>query len=226
MGRSVHSMRKKIFDRAKSLGINDPLTGCFASSERALSGFLCLYAQQRRVRWSDVPLYQVHRSLPQIGHADIVVEPSGTFVAEYLLLHGNKSEESVWGWMPADLLHASSDLTSVVIFENKIGGLLQYGQTPESKQLDRQLDYLIGLKHRGMRNVSLVLISGKDFFQTGWYCDALAGTMKYKDRSRTVPGYLLTWEDLLDAMAPGANRRASCLNRSEPVECLQKDSGR
>jgi hypothetical protein len=51
--------------------------------------------------------------------------------------------------MPADILYVSLDFSSVVMFENKIGGDIGYEPTPESNQLARQLDFLINLKRGG-----------------------------------------------------------------------------
>jgi hypothetical protein len=61
------------------------------------------------------------------------------------------------------------DSARVVMFENKIGGDIGYEPAPESNQLARQLDYLIGLLGRGVRDASLLLVSARALFDLGWY---------------------------------------------------------
>lgn len=201
MGKSIGMMKAALFDLAKARGIRDPLTGCHPMSERALSGLLCLYAQRGAVCWDKVPTYNVE-NFQQKGSTGNLISCPGSFITEYILLHRDKSEECVWGAMPADLLYVSSDSASVVMFENKIGGEIGYEPTPKSNQLARQLDYLISLHRRSVRNVSFLLISMRAMFELGWYRDEFNGALQHNNRYTEAPGYLVTWEDLFDAMTP------------------------
>ena len=197
---SPSTLKAHLFELAKNRGICDPVTGCFPLSERALSGLLCFYAQRQSVRWDDVPLYDVESFQSERSAAHLITYP-GSFLSEYVLLHRDRSEECIWGGMPADLLYVSSDSRSVVIFENKVGGDIGYEPTPESNQLARLLDYLISVRRGLIRNASLLLISSRAMFELGWYRAEFSGALKYNARCLTVPGYLITWEDVFNAIA-------------------------
>lgn len=200
MPKSVAAIKTALFALAQSSGICDPLTGCFPTSERALSGLLCLYAQRGAIRWDEVPLYDV-QTFGTKGQAIELISQPGSFVTEYVLLHHDKSEEEVWGGIPADLLYVSSDLNSIILFENKIGASLEYDPTPESNQLARQLDYLVRLHDLFNRKVSLVLISSKELFERGWYRREFLGALEHNNRSSKAAGYLMIWEDIFCALS-------------------------
>ncbi len=201
---SLSTLKLNLFGLAKIRGFRDPLTGCFPSSERALSGLLCLYAQREAVRWDEVPLYDVG-SFERKGCAADLITPPGSFLTEHVLLHRNGSEECIWGGMPADILYVSSDSGSVVIFENKIGGDIGYEPTPESNQLARQLDYLIALRRGLIRHSSLLLISTRSMLDSMYRTEFL-GALMHKDRYMTAPGYLVTWEDVFDSISVSGSR--------------------
>jgi hypothetical protein len=129
------------------------------------------------------------------------VPAKGAFLTEYLLLHRDRSDECVRGGMPADMVSVDIDSARVVMFENKIGGDIGYEPASESNQLARQLDYLIGLLGRGVRDASLPLVSARALFDLGWYRQEFAGVLHHNGRSAKVPDYLVTWEDLFDVMA-------------------------
>lgn len=202
---SLSTLKLNLFELAKIRGFRDPLTGCFPSSERALSGLLCLYAQREAVRWDMIPLYDVE-SFERKGYTADLITPHGSFLTEHVLLHRDGSEECIWGGMPADILYVSSDSGSVVMFENKIGGDIGYEPTPESNQLARQLDYLIALRRGLIRSASLLLISTRSMLDLGWYRTEFLGALMHKDRYLTAPGYLVTWEDVFDSISVAGSR--------------------
>ena len=199
MARSVSALRDELFESAKLRGIYDPLTGCFPESERALTCLLCIYAHRRAVAWERVALYDVDSFQSKGVAADLITHP-GFFLTEYVLQHRNRSERRIWGEMRADLLYESSDMASVVMFENKIGGGIGYEPTPQSNQLARQLDYLISLKSGHVGSVSLLLISARSLFELDWYRTEFSGALKHNDRYVKAPGSLVMWEDVFEAI--------------------------
>lgn len=123
-------------------------------------------------------------------------------MTEYVLLHHNSDEERIWGWMPADLLYLANDSSSLVMFENKVGSDFQYESTPVTSQLGRQLDYLCRAPSPAVESRSLVLLTGREFVDRGWYQGELAQALAHGDRRQKVTAaVLMFWEDVLAALA-------------------------
>ncbi|RII25319.1 MAG: hypothetical protein CXR31_14065 [Geobacter sp.] len=191
-------MKQELFKLAKTRGFVDSITGCTPYSERALSGILALFAQLNRIAWDRIPLYDVEK-LQTTSQASSLIAGPGSYLSEYLLLHRDQKEESIWGGMPADMMYLSNDCSRIVLFENKIGSEVGYDPTPESNQLARQLDYLASLQRDQTKSVSLVLITARSMIDLNWYQSDFQGSLECNERGKLVSGYFVAWEDVFNA---------------------------
>jgi hypothetical protein len=199
--RTVTQIKQTLFQLAGERCFVDPITGVGPTSERALTGLLGLYAQRQAIRWDAVPVYSPEEQLCYTAHASELISRPGTFVTEYLLLHRNPEEEGVWGWMPADLLYLADDSSGLVMFENKVGSDFQYESAPATSQLGRQIDYLCRAPIPAVRTRNLVLLTGREFVERGWYHGELAQALAYGDRRQKIgTAGLMFWEDILAAL--------------------------
>ena len=189
-------MKAEFLDNIKKFGICDPITGYPPQDERALSGLLCLYSQQNKIIWNNIPLRDVADFSKQKGNAADFIDTAGVYLAEYKLL--GDTEGTIWNDMSADIMYASADYKTVVIFENKIGPGIGYEPSPVSNQFARQLEYLIKLKRQHIIKAALFLISPEELLKKGRFCgdNELKGALTYGNRDQTVPGYLIAWEDI------------------------------
>lgn len=195
---SLSQLKQDLFALATERGFVDLITGCAPSSERALSGILSLFAQLNRIAWERVPLYDVEELQTTCQVSSLMAGP-GSYLSEYLLLHRDKKEESIWGGMPADMMYLSNDCSRIVLFENKIGSEVGYEPTPESNQLARQLDYLASLLRDPTKSVSLVLISSRSMLDLNWYQSDFKDSLECNGRNKLVSGYFAAWEDIFNA---------------------------
>jgi hypothetical protein len=191
-------MRAALFEYARRCGFCDPLSACVPRSETNLTGLLSFYAQRQAIAWERVALYDCDTFNRMASAADMITHP-GAFLSEYVLPSRDEREESIWGSMPADLLYISANLATVVMFENKIGGSIGYDRGPEKNQFARQIDYLVNLRTGKVKRAAFILISTRQMLDAQWYRRELSQSLLYNERYTTVPGYLMTWEDVCDA---------------------------
>jgi hypothetical protein len=174
----------------------DPITGYAPTNEVQMSGLLGLLHQMGRVKWDKVPLLSPHN------------EPNGKMAnelfglalmcGEYQLFWNSDHEVRVWGAMPADLIAFSESNQTVTIIENKIGsGFTGERNDPAVSQLAKQLDFLLSCK---FSRRALVLLSTTKLFNGGRYRNELASALRHAERETKVSGYLMRWEEVLDAV--------------------------
>lgn len=199
--RTVTQIKQTLFQLARKRGFVDPITSVHPTSERALTSLLGLYAQRQTIRWDTVPVHSPGEQPGYTTYGSALISRPGTFVTEYLLLHHNPEEEGIWGWMPADLMYLADDSSGLVMFENKVGSDFQYGTAPATSQLGRQLDYLCCAPTPAVRTRSLVLLTGREFVERGWYHGELAEALAYGDRRQKIgTAGIMFWEDILASM--------------------------
>jgi hypothetical protein len=199
--RTVTQIKHTLFQLATERRFVDPITGVGPTSERALTGLLGLYAQRQAIGWDAVSLYSPDEQLGRTANASALISRPGTFVTEYVLLHHNPDEERVWGWMPVDLLYLANDSSGLVMFENKVGSDFQYESTPATSQLGRLLDYLCRAPAPAIGTRSLVLLTGREFVERGWYRGELAQALAHGDRRQKVANaVLIFWEEVVAAL--------------------------
>lgn len=198
MSRSTAQIKASLFEMARTARFVDPVTRLPPSSERALSGILGFHCQRQAILWTKVKLYSVDKLEP-VSTADTIISYPGYFVTEYLLLHANKDQEAIWGWMPVDLLYAPSDFSRVVMFENKIGSGFQYEAHPATSQLARQLDYLISISDPPRRSC-LILLTSREFLDQGWYKNEFSDALRHNNRNDRVSGFVVLWEEVISSL--------------------------
>jgi hypothetical protein len=172
----------------------DPVTTSPPKDEEQLSGLLGLFHQLGRVAWSEVPLW-----LPTNERAEVMADKlfaQTAVCAEYQLFWISDQEKNSWGQMRADLAFLSRDGQTVCILENKIGSDFTYKNDPQ-QQLDRQIAFLSTCK---IPRRVLVLLSGADFFEKGWYCKQFATALERSNRGTEITGYLMKWEEVFRAL--------------------------
>jgi hypothetical protein len=175
----------------------DPVTGRAPTNERELSALLAFFHQRASIAWDRVALYEPGRDEP-VRRADSLFRPGGVLLTEYPLFAKAQDEIHVWGAMPADLLYLSSDTTTVVLIENKVGSrFTSGGRHLEHGQLARQAEYL----RRGPTpHPYLVLLSTTDCLRRLRYGDTLRETLVHNQRHKRVTGYVMRWEDVFESL--------------------------
>ncbi|MCB1611885.1 MAG: hypothetical protein KDI60_09040 [Xanthomonadales bacterium] len=192
-------LRQELYARAKAQGFVDPLSGHAPSSEESLSGVLAFFAQRKKISWEEIPLYNTTYTKPLMNAAELI-DANGFFLTEYRLLHSTDHGGDIWQGMPADIVHANHALTSVVLFESKLGGKVGYDEhSPETNQFARQIDYLVNLAKMRSLSVSYVLLSTEYMLVNGWYRDTLIQSLSCKDRKDVVDSYVVAWEHIISA---------------------------
>ena len=196
----VQKLKTEIFDAARSSGFVDPFTGHVPESERALSGLLAFYGQRDRIDWAKVTLVDARSQESASIAADFLVEPRGSYISEYLLMHSTTEELNLWGQMPADMMYLSSDGATAVLWENKVGSNIGYGPAPNENQFARQLRYLQALRNRGsaIRRTAFVLVSGAAMLEANWYKGELQETLNHMPDVMTAC-YTVAWESIFRA---------------------------
>lgn len=197
---SPAQLRRELYTHAQEKNFVDPLTGLTPNSEESLTGILSIKAQQRKVNWSEIPIYDP--TFKETGTASAVVDIHGVFVSEYRLLHSESRGAEIWQGMPCDIVHISSSGKSVVIFENKIGSKVGYeSQNPVSNQFARQMDFLIDISESHIEKVTYVLISPRYMLEQNWYPE-LNASLDHAQRRSKLPTYTMAWEDVFHATVP------------------------
>lgn len=196
----IQELRAEIFGAARSSGFVDPFTGHVPESERALSALLALYGQRDRIDWAKVTLYDERSQESTSIAANFLIEPRGSYISEYLLMHSTTEELNLWGQMPADVMYLSSDATTAVLWENKVGSHIGYGPAPNENQFARQLQYLQAVHNRSstVRRTAFVLVSGAAMLEANWYQGELQKTLSHMPDVVSAC-YTVAWESIFRA---------------------------
>jgi hypothetical protein len=189
----VEDAKKRLLDKTP-LCFVDPATGYRPRDEVQLSGLLGLFHQLGRVSWPEVPLWLAKNKRAQAAADKLFMETA--VCAEYQLFWACDQEKNDWGEMRADLIFLSRDGQTVCILENKIGSGFTYKRDLQH-QMDRQLGFLSKCKIPAR---FLVLLSGGEFFEKGWYGDELAKAVERNNHAASVTGYLMKWEEVFKAL--------------------------
>lgn len=198
---STTHLRKELYAYAKERGVIDPITQIAPDSENSITGVLCLKAQQGKIAWKQIQLFDI-KTKNEVGKASNVFK-DGVFVSEYKLLHSNENEEKIWGGMPADIVHMHSSSECVVLLEIKIGGNVGYeSNNPESNQIARQLDFLANIPGSRIKRLVYVFVTTRGMAEQEWYKEILEKSLNCKERSKKVDAYLVKLEDIFDACEP------------------------
>jgi len=181
------NLRNNIPDNFKCL-----LTGIKPYSEDEFSSLLSIYHQLGKIEWKSIPLLRVKDcSLANMNMASIFAD-EGVVSREWPLFIRNWDEGgNKWGEMKPDLIYISNDIQSVCFLENKFGDLRE--QPPKDGQLALYLDYLLELESP---NKYFILLSGKEFFDKGWYNSELHAAIEHKSDRINISSYLIMWEDV------------------------------
>jgi hypothetical protein len=188
-----HSGAKRRLLARRPPSFVDPLTGYRPEFEDQLSTLLALFHQEGKIDWNRVCLYSAdNRRLEE--KADVLFSNGTSVVSEYRLFWESDSEKNMWGQKRPDFFFLSRDHEAVVLVENKI----ESGGTRTAAQFAEYADFLIHISSRIQRR-GLVILSGGEFFEAGWYANQLMRVLDEKQRGRTVNGYLMRWEDVFGA---------------------------
>jgi hypothetical protein len=67
--------------------------------------------------------------------------------------------------------------------------------------LGRQLDYLRRASTSKVTAKTLVVLTGRQFVDRGWYRSELEGALHHDNRRKDVAGFLVLWEEVVEALA-------------------------
>lgn len=196
----ILKLKAKIFEAARISGFVDPFMGHVPESERALSGLLAFYGQRDRIDWAKIRLFDASSQEPTSIAANLLFQPRGSYISEYLLMHSTAEELNLWGQMPADVMYLSSDATTAVLWENKVGSHIGYGPAPNENQFARQLQYLQAVHNRSssIKRTAFVLVSGAAMLEANWYKRELQETLNHMP-DLVAACYTVAWESIFRA---------------------------
>jgi len=195
MANLVYEVRKGIFELCNQKSFVDPVTKLRPAFEKALSALLVFYHQKEAIKWEAVPLYSLDYERTGLA-ANSIISERGMISSEYPLLYGQPEQLAVWGGMNCDVLYLTGNFKRIVFFENKIGSGFTYGCGSADGQIARQIDYLVESR---IPEKFFLLVSSELLFNKKWYFNELREALKYDESRECVTGYLISWEDILNA---------------------------
>ncbi|ALA59977.1 hypothetical protein [Nitrospira moscoviensis] len=180
----------------------DPVTGVYPTNEDELSALLAVFHLKGLVAWDKVNLILPTKDNSGLN-ASSVLSGHGILVCQYPLFasKAQKLDMDRWGLMRADLVYISTVDGSIAIIENKIGSrFTSGGNDVEHGQVGRLLDYLC---KASLPKRHFILLTSRELIENGGYSSVLNDSLQYKDRSCSVGGYLMCWEEVFKATSVG-----------------------
>lgn len=187
---------ENIYVMATEFGLLDPITQLPARDENSISALLCIYHQQGKIDWAQVPLLDLNKQ--EIDKAEAILGQAGALSSEYPLFWSDKPGCDAYGSMRPDFLYIANNGQTAAIIENKLGaGLTLKLNDGYGGQFGRYIQYL---KQATFEHKYMILLTSEYYLSRKWYDSDLLKAEEIQKSASSIQCAIIRWEDVLKAV--------------------------